>query len=344
MKHVRHAIVGLGIAGATLAWRLKMRGESVALIDDPQPNSSSRVAAGLITPFTGQRFALTPRWDEFWPAAESFYRQVEDITQTSLFTAAPAVRIFNQQEFDDIAAARLAQHPELLRRIDPPAGLGQPGDIAVELRIAGRVDVPAYLAATQEYFSAHDEYYEAKIEADKGVQLAALELKCDRLIFCTGCYAPPAEFAWLPLQPAKGELLTVELPGLDLSQIIHRNVWLSPLGLQSNNADRFQVGATFDRDNLDLLPTVEARDELLAKLAQVTSQPPQIIKQCVGLRPIVRGRQPVAIPSRNDDGSWIFTGLGSKGCLLAPFLAEGFAAHLTTGSPLDRDLQLRGAR
>lgn len=333
MKHVRHAIVGLGIAGATLAWRLKLRGESVAIIDDPQPNSSSRIAAGLITPFTGQRFAPTPRWDEFWPAAESFYRQIEDLTQKSFFHVAPAVRLFNQQEFAHIASMRLAQHPDLLRRIDPPAGFGQPGDVSVEMGTAGRVDVLAYLAATQEYFADQGDYYEAKIEADDGVPLAALNLKCDRLIFCTGCYAPPAEFASLPFQPAKGELLTVEMPGVELSQVVHREVWVSPRG-----ANRYQVGATFDRDKLDLMPTTVARDELLTKLAEITTQQAYVVQQTVGLRPIVRGRRPVVIPSHDNDQTWIFTGLGSKGCLLAPLLAESFAGHLIDGEMLDCEI------
>ncbi len=249
MQHVRHAIVGLGIAGATLAWRLKLRGESVAVIDNPEPHSSSRVAAGLITPFTGQRFALTPRWEEFWPVAETFYRRIEELTQTSFFTAAPAVRLFDPEQFHQLAAPRIARSPTLLRRCETPSGCGQPGDIAVEMLTAARVDVPAYLAATREYFSSHGEYYEAKFDLDApplvtndGVTIPALGLQCEHLIYCTGCYPPPREFAWLPFECAKGELLTVEIPDLALDQVLHRNVWLAPRG-----GNRYQLGATFDR-------------------------------------------------------------------------------------------------
>jgi glycine oxidase len=346
MKHVRFAIVGLGIAGATLAWRLRLRGESVAVIDDSQPNSSSRVAAGLITPFTGQRFALTPRWDEFWPAAVTFYRQIEELTQTSFFTAAPAVRLFDREQFHQLAAPRVANSPALLRQCEPPAGCGQPGDIAARMLTAARVDVPAYLNATREYFASLGDCYAAKIDAERplqltneGVTLPALDLKCEHFIFCTGCYPPPPEFAWLPFEAAKGELLTVEIPDLELTQVVHRNVWLAPRG-----GCRYQVGATFDRDNLNFTPTPAAREELLTKLTEITPHRAEVIEHSVGIRPILRGRRPIAIQAADKKGLWMFTGLGSKGCLWAPLLAESLAAHLTAGSPLDCDLHPRGAR
>ena len=47
------------------------------MIDRLDAQSSSRVAAGLVTPVTGSRAAASWRWNEFYPAADLFYRHVE---------------------------------------------------------------------------------------------------------------------------------------------------------------------------------------------------------------------------------------------------------------------------
>ena len=54
-------VVGHGIAGATLAYVLRQRGHRVLVYDPGQANSASNVAAGLMNPVAGKRFALTWR-------------------------------------------------------------------------------------------------------------------------------------------------------------------------------------------------------------------------------------------------------------------------------------------
>ncbi|MCB0856012.1 MAG: FAD-binding protein, partial [Bacteroidetes bacterium] len=50
----KYAIIGGGLAGCLMAARLAMRGQEVVLIDHPQPNSPSKVAAGLFNVITGR--------------------------------------------------------------------------------------------------------------------------------------------------------------------------------------------------------------------------------------------------------------------------------------------------
>ena len=87
-------IVGQGLAGTALAWQLLWRGRSVAVIDDPAPNSASRIAAGLLTPITGQRLVPSWRFGEFWPQALQFYRRVEQETGQQFFHQIPMVRLY----------------------------------------------------------------------------------------------------------------------------------------------------------------------------------------------------------------------------------------------------------
>ena len=57
-------IVGQGLAGTTLAWCLLEAGLSVLVTDREEEVTSSKIAAGLITPITGQRLALSWQVDK----------------------------------------------------------------------------------------------------------------------------------------------------------------------------------------------------------------------------------------------------------------------------------------
>src|SRR6188768_1512417 len=95
-------IVGQGLAGTALAWALLRRGRRVLVIDREGGGSSSRVAAGLITPVTGKRLAKSWRWDELYPAAVAFYRAIEAETRSAFFHQRPALRLFaNEAERDE---------------------------------------------------------------------------------------------------------------------------------------------------------------------------------------------------------------------------------------------------
>src|SRR5262245_56991254 len=103
MNRVDFVIVGQGLAGMTLAWQLRRRGQHVLVIDR-EGGGSSRIAAGLITPVTGKRLARSWRWDELFPAAVAFYRSLEVETGEAFFHQRPALRLFadeaERDEFD----------------------------------------------------------------------------------------------------------------------------------------------------------------------------------------------------------------------------------------------------
>lgn len=67
-------IVGQGICGTFLSRELDRVGLSYIVIDEVQPHTASRAAAGLINPVTGRRFVKTWMIDELLP----FMRKVYD--------------------------------------------------------------------------------------------------------------------------------------------------------------------------------------------------------------------------------------------------------------------------
>jgi glycine oxidase len=71
-------VVGGGVIGLSIAWRLAQRGSSVTLVDDDPGGGASRAAAGMLAPVTEAHFgeealtALKAHWR--WPSTTTTWR------------------------------------------------------------------------------------------------------------------------------------------------------------------------------------------------------------------------------------------------------------------------------
>ena len=390
-------IVGQGLAGTALAWALLRRGRNV-LVLDREGDSSSRVAAGLITPVTGKRLARSWRWDELYPAAVAFYRAIETQTGTTFFHQHPALRLFaDEAERDEFHRRESTVLRGLVRAAEVPEWFAAPFG-GFEMPHAARLDVPRYLDVSREHFRARGMYvstevapsaltsplegevagtvrgsggwgvstFEVEESADtrseqpsrllespspptrlarsergdlplKGggqasrVRLCSLGAEGQTVILCRG-FTPDADpwFGGIRFNAAKGEMLTVRVPGLRETRTVHRGVWLSPLG-----DELFRVGATYTWEPLDSRPTPEGRAEIEAKLRAFLTLPFTVTDHRAAVRPVIDAGYPVLGRHPLYPHLAYFNGLGSKGSLLAPFFANQLAAHLC-GEARDR--------
>ena len=108
-QHYQNMIIGQGLAGSAIAWRLHWSGESVLLIDADEPDTASRVAAGLITPVTGKRLVRSPDFEQYWKEATSFYRRVEQTTGTAFFEETPMIRLLDPETAEALSSLKMAQ-------------------------------------------------------------------------------------------------------------------------------------------------------------------------------------------------------------------------------------------
>jgi glycine/D-amino acid oxidase-like deaminating enzyme len=307
-------IVGAGLAGTTLAWTLHRRGRTVRLIDREPPTTTSRVAAGLLTPITGKKPAVSWRWAEFRAAAELFYQRAETETGERFFHPRPVVRVFTSD-----------QEREAFRRPEF-AGLVEPAADAVVMTTAAQLDVATYLDASRECFRQRVVYECGEWDGQvNGVT-----------VLCQG-YTPDGPFP-LPYRAAKGEVLSVRVPGLDAERVLNRRgVWLAPAGREG----LFRFGATYSWDRLDAVPTPDGRAELETKLREMLTVPFEVVGHAAGVRPIVAGQKPVLGMHPTIPNMGVFNGLGSKGSLSAPYFAEMLASHLCDGAPIEQDVDVR---
>ncbi len=339
-------IVGQGLAGTVLAWQLRRRGQRVFIVDEGRPQTASQIAAGLVTPITGQRLVPSWRFEEFWPAAIAFYRRIEQETGTALFHEVPMVRLFKTEaERRRIEESRSEEIPSLVRFPEPlveKAIFANPHG-GFEMT-GGRLDVSAFLNASRSAFAAEGQFQTGtlRLPADlriepEGVFVPRWNLKARRVIFCEGFAARDNPwFTGVPFDAAKGEMLTIRVPGLFEQRIIHRGIWLAPLG-----KELFRAGATYDRDHLDHVPTETGREEICHSLREFLRRPFEVVDQHAAVRPIVLGRHPVIGLHPQFPQLGYFNGLASKGALQAPYIADQFANFLVGNGEIEKILDLQ---
>jgi glycine/D-amino acid oxidase-like deaminating enzyme len=328
-------VLGQGLAGTAVAWALRWRGLRVVVLDREADDTASRVAAGLMTPITGRRLAKTWRLDDLWPAAQAFYRRAEAELGARFFHPAPSLRLFADPAEAAAYENRATNHfPELVGPLDPPI---DPATFAApfggfQMTPAARLDVATYLDASRRYFARDGGYLAADVNPGRDVELVPdgtclirLGIRARWLVFCQGFDV--TSNPWFPevhFLPVQGEVLALRVPGLTESRVVHRGVWLAPQG------DAYLAGSTYDRDRLDGIPTARGRDEVCSRLRKFLRLPFDVTGHRAAVRPVVAGNKPALGVHRQYPQLAYLNGLGSKGALQAPYIADLLASRLVS--------------
>lgn len=356
-------IVGQGLAGTSLAWSLTWNGARVLAIDREAPATSSRVAAGLVTPITGQKLVLSWRFAELWPTAVSFYRRVEAETGTACFHRPIMVRLFANGDEHSLFEQRLSDwsrasstaiseftsrrlgvqrlHPSHPPLVDPASFIDELGGF--EMIDAGQLDVTTYLHVSRDHFARDGRYLATDLDPQRdldlmadGVRIPRLGVTARRLIFCQGIDAQSNPwFRAVRFKPAKGEILTLRIPGLAERRVVHRGVWLAPV-----DGDLYRAGATYEWQQLDSIPTPRGREEIESRLRAFLRRSFEVVGHEAAVRPIHLNQYPVVGLHPDYPQLGYFNGLGSKGTLHAPYFAAHFVRVLAGGMPLDPEVDL----
>lgn len=327
-------VVGYGLAGAILTDTLRTNGYKVLVIDEPKKNSASHVAAGLVNPIAGKRFAKTWMADAFIPAANAFYESLETRFQKPLYIRKPIYKIFSSIEeqntwmaksadegWSDYIQGTYTQSTNQSAIQDPFGG--------ILIKQGGYLKVSEMLnLLTYELMNAGlllPERFDINYLTLSAQGVTYKEITADRLIFCEGYQViNNPYFKWLPLQPTKGEVLEVQTQKFDPECIYNKGVYVVPVGIK-----KFKIGATYDWRQPDEEPTLQGEEELTTKFKQITLQGFQVTKHEAGVRPAVRDRKPLLGQHPEHAQLIIFNGMGSKGVLMAPYLAQQLVASLS---------------
>ena len=344
-------VVGAGLAGACAAHALSRHGR-VLVLDAAQPASgASGAAAGLVNPMMGRKASLG--WEA--PAAlDALHALLSEAGAAALLRATgilrPAADARQAAAFRDAAL----RHPEYGTWL--PAGAARervPGLVLHEgaLLVAqgGALAVPAFVEAV--LASALRQGTRVRTgapvvdfgEEDAGAFVSVgggERIEARRVVLAMGYgYWRFETLRACALHSVKGQVVRVARPeGLRMPLPVAGSGYAVPDGAA------VVVGSTYERGFSSVAPSAAQTRAILMKAGQMLPAlaGARVLEARAGVRVTVPGtRLPMLGPLPGHARVWIFTGLGSKGLLMAPLLARRLPSYLADPTTIPPVLAVR---
>ncbi len=334
-------IIGQGLAGSLLAKELLRRGRTVHVADDGWKSSSSQVAAGLMTPLTGQRFTLTKDYPELFAAASA------RLTDLGVFRPIQVYRMFvdDEQRAKGLTRTECTSCQPFIARVTSARGeldADLMDDFGGALMNGAWVDLPKLLSDVRAELLAAGSLTESMFDPEEATVTADgvtwRQISAGAIIYCDGYKsAQRGPFKYLPWQPAKGEALTLRADIVDKPFILNREGWALPLG-----QGVWRIGTNWQWDQLDETPTEPQKEKLIRRFRSYFGQDVQadITAHIAGVRPCTSDNRPFLGAHPTQPCTYLFNGLGPRGTVWAPAMADEMAAYLCEGKALRKECDL----
>lgn len=341
---VDYIVVGLGLAGLVFVEKLIQAKKSFIVFEDDS-QTSSLVAGGVYNPVILKRFS--PVWNakEQLSVALPFYDKLEKKFAQKFdqkFCIKKAFKSIEDQNNWFTAFDKPTVAPFLDPKLDKLAYEGVIGEYYFgNVKEGGRIDTLKLVEVYRQYLKNNhwirfEKFYHHDIIFD-GNLATYNNLLASKIVFCEGFgIKQNPYFNHLPLEEVKGEIITIYAPNLNIDFLLKSTLFVLPIG---NN--HYKVGATFNHKDKTSKPSVEGKEELVEKLKKVISVPYTIKEQSAGIRPTVKDRRPMVGVHHKYKQLSVLNGLGTRGVMIAPTVAENLFDHLEFGKKLDQDINIK---
>ncbi|MGF1611750.1 MAG: glycine oxidase ThiO [Kiloniellales bacterium] len=357
----RVAVVGAGVCGLGIGWRLAAAGCPVQLFERGQAgHGATWAAAGMLAggvecePGEQSLLALNRLSQERWPAFARELTEASGIDPEYRDEGTLVVALTR----DDVAALRFSYEFQSglgielewlsgteARRREPhlrpgtAAAVFSPRDHQVENRRLA-------LALKQAFLKAGGALYEeTPVEAiaisggpggdrARGLQVDGQRIDADVVVLAAGAWSrglaglPPE--ALPPVRPVKGQMLALQMdPAMPLLRHV---LWAPGIYLVPRRDGRLLIGATVEEKGFDDQLTAGGVFSLIeaAWRAVPTIEELPIVESWVGFRPTSRDDAPILGPTPVE-GLVLATGHHRNGILLAPVTADAVSRFILSG-------------
>jgi glycine oxidase len=350
-------VIGAGVIGLGIAWRLAQAGCSVVIYDRGEAgHGASWAAAGMLAaavetePGEEKLLALALESQVLW---REFAREVEAASGLTLgyrnegtmvvaLTRDDAEQLRFTYQFQKglgldlewLSGAEARQRePHLCPGI--PGAVLSPRDHQVDNRLVARA---LAIAAQRAGVVLHEHCRVREVEITDGHARAVITDRgrdvADMIVLAAGAWSreiggiPPAYLP--PVRPIKGQMLALRMDSA--APLLRHVIWLPRGYLVPRRDGRLVVGGTVEERSFDDSVTAGGLLALLegAWRAVPTIEELPIVETWVGFRPGSRDDAPMLGPS-GIDGLVIATGHHRNGILLTPVTVETISTYLLTG-------------
>lgn len=340
---VDYIVVGLGLAGLAFTQELENNNKSFIVFEDKSQNSSL-VAGGMYNPVILKRFS--PVWNAITQLEKAivFYKKLEKKLSNIYDYKIDIYRIFKSVEEQNnwfVACDKPKLSSFMIPKIIHKKYAGIKSEFGFgRIHKTGRIDAINLLNDYKKYLKVNNQLLYERFEyAELNIlnnSISYKNISSKKVVFCEGFGLKQNPFFnYLPMQEAKGELITIYAPNLNIDVLIKAAVFVLPLG-----ENYYRVGATFNWTDKTLEPTPEGKEELISKLKTFITVPFKITDHKAGIRPTVKDRRPLVGKHPNHKNLAVLNGLGTRGVMIAPTVAEQLYNHIENGVDLDSEISI----
>lgn len=339
-----YIVVGLGFAGISFTHLLEQNNKSFVVFDKGA-ETSTLTAGALFNPVVLKRFTSVWKAKEQMELLRSFYSEIEQKIGERIVHQLVVYRKLTSLEEQNnwfIACDKPVLSEYLSTKIQKQINENISSDFGFgQVKYTGRIDtkkmVQLYtdlLEQNQLLFREKFEYSSLKI-LPEGVEYKGIFAK--KIVFCEGYnMVNNPFFNYLPMDGCKGELLTFKSEELKLDAVVKSSGFIIPFG-----ENIYKIGTTYDRDDKTTVTTHHAREELIGKLKKLINCKFDIIEQEVGIRPTINDRRPLVGGHPKHNSLFILNGLGTRGAMLAPYVATSLFDLIEKNIPVEKEMDIR---
>ena len=349
------AIIGGGAAGCAVAYYLADAGLSSIIIErEGVASQASGYAAGGLNPLTGTGIP-GPLADFAWESFhlhQGLYPKLKALTEIDYQLRETSEVMLT---FDDSGVSELEEIADRFTLTEgfSAAMTGKADVRKMDSRITGdfagcvfkrgnysldsQAFTQALAAAARQKTASLRQGAVHGLEIRRGhvtrVLLEDGEIECGQVVLAMGPWSRLAE-RWLdtyiPVDPLKGEILRMRLPGDPLEHDVSgggASIYSKPDGLA-------WCGTTEDWRGFDRQPLPETRERILAGVKRILPAiaDAELALHTACLRPVTSDWLPIIGRAPGYENVWLATGAGKKGILLAPGFGKAVADLITTGA------------
>ena len=355
------AIIGGGAAGCAVAYYLAQAGIKSTIIEREGVGSqASGYAAGGLNPLTGHGIP-GPLADLAWESFQmhhGLYPELSELTGIDYqLRMVSEIRLtLDESEVPELEAladrldrvsgfASSTSDKSRVNELEPRVNTGFAGCVVssgnYQLDSLGFTQAlhSAALHAGARLHSGAVRGLEVRSDSVTRVLLDDGELDCGQVVLAMGPWSRRAESwldAYIPVDPLKGEILRMRLPGEPLKHDISgegASIYSKPNG-------QIWCGTTEDWRGFDRQPLEETRERILAGVKRILPaiSGATLETHTACLRPVTPDWLPILGRVPGYRNAWLATGAGKKGILLAPGIGRSVAdliAREETALPIE---------